>query len=291
MKTLSKYFPLLLIVTFLFACSNSEEEVIEDVTRELKLSIAEEEAGNVTTENVDFEFEILDGNGEYTARASETDGDPHAKVTIAGNKVTVNLLVGNHQGAEVTITDKKNQKASLFITSTHQSLHIPNYSLLFDEGQTSIMDNINFGAGKPYTIEKVRGNASEATIENGNVKITSLGIGDTYYKVRDRRGSVARLLAQTSLQFNMTMTTNYLEFDGINNLTASITLKWGDKWEIIGSTNKITENISVGLLINSKPDEDYYVLFIHTTNEGKGTDTITLKDKDGNLAVVKVRVK
>jgi len=294
MKTPFKYFPLLFILTLFFACSDSDDETgrdreKEDEPKELKLSVNTTETGFLTTDKVDFEFEILEGNGGYVATVSEFHGDPDAIVTIDGNKVIVNLLVGEHQGAEITITDKRNKEATVFIESTHESLNIPNYGVHLDVGQTCIMDNIDFGAGAPYTVEKIRGNASNVVIEDGNIKVTSLALGDTYYKVRDKRGSVANLVAKTTLQFDMAMTNNYLEFDGTNNLSASITLEWGDKWQIIGSTDKVTEDLSVVIPIGSKTG--YYVLFIHTTDKGTGTDTITLKDKDGNLAVVKVRVR
>ncbi len=287
MKT-SKYF-LLLLFPFLFACnSDDKENDITEETKELKLSVGTEP---LSTENIDFEFEILDGNGGYTATVSETDGDPDAKVTIDGNRVIVNLLIGNHLGARITITDQKEQKESVYIESTHESLHIPNFGLFLDEGKTYTM-SVEFGAGAPYTIEKVRGDASEALIEENKVKATSLAIGDTYYKVRDKRGSVARLLVSTTLQFEMTMASNYLEFDGVNNLSASIRLQWGTEWEIVGSTDKVTERVSVSqVLLPTGELSDYYVLFINTADKGKGIDTVTLRNKDGDLAVVRVRVR
>lgn len=288
MKTLFYYFPLLVILSLFFACSSDSEEIVEDEIKELKLSVT----GDITTENVDFEFEILDGNGEYKAVVSEIDGDPDAKVTIKGNEVTVNLL--SHLSAEITITDKKNKKATVHVESTHESLQtIPNYGIFLDEGQTSIInDFIKFGAGAPYTFEKIRGNASKIVTENDEMKVTSLGLGDTYYKVRDKRGSVARLRVQTSLDFDMSLESNYLEITGINNLSATVTLDWGTGWEIIGSTNNVTENLSVSrVLISTGVWSDYYVLFIHTVDEGKGTDTITLKNKEGDLAAVKVKVR
>ncbi|MCD8183327.1 MAG: hypothetical protein LUE99_09815 [Bacteroides sp.] len=260
------------------------------MTRELKLSVADEH-GFLTTDGVDFEFEILDGNGGYTASVSETDWDPDAIVTIEGNKVLVNILVGNQYGPTITITDSKKQEASLCIISTDKSLFIPGYGLYLDEGTTYTM-NIEFEAGAPYTIEKTRGNAATAVMENNKVKVTSLGLGDTYYKIRDKRGSVAKFTAQTSLAFDMDLANNYLEFDGVNNLTASVKLQWGTEWEVVGWTDKILEKVSVGkVLIATNVWSDYYVLFINTVDEGKGTDTITLKNKEGDLAAVKVNVK
>lgn len=289
MKILSKYSFLFLISSLFFACS-SDDEIIEDVTKELKLSVPLIDKEWLTTEDVDFEFEILEGNGEYTVAVSEIAGEPNAKVTIEDNKVIVNLL--NHLGAEITITDKKEEKATVYIRSSNESLQtIPSYTLFLDEGRTGTM-NIKFGAGAPYTIEKIRGNASSALMEEDKVKATSLAVGDTYYKVRDKRGSVAQLIISTSLQLEMATTSNYLEFDGVNNLSASIRLQWGTGWEIIGSTDKVTERVSVSqVLVSTNVWSDYYVLFINTVDKGKGTDTITLKNGNGDFAVVKVHVR
>lgn len=288
MKLYTLIFTGLLMMPLFFACSDSDEE---EITRELKLSVTGDEFGWITTDDVDFEFEILDGNGGYTATVSETDGDKDAIVTIEGNKVTVDILVGNHYGPKITITDSKNQEATVYIQSTNESLHIPNFGLFLDEGTTYAMD-IEFGAGAPYIIERIRGNSIEASIEDGKVKATSLGLGDTYYKVRDKRGSVANLTIKTTLQFEMDMTTNFLEFNGVNNLSASVKIPWGTEWEIIDSTDRVLEKVSVGkVLIGTNVWSDYYVLFINTVDEGKGTDTITLKNKEGDLAVVKVHVR
>ncbi|MBS7199139.1 MAG: hypothetical protein KH111_13535 [Bacteroidales bacterium] len=286
MKTLIRSFSLLLALTLFFACSSDDEAV----TNELKLSVPVMDEEHLITEDVDFEFDILEGNGGYIATVSEVGGEPNAKVTIEGDRVTVNLL--DHLGADVTITDSKDQKATVYILSTNESLQtIPNYGLFLDEGQTGTMD-IKFGAGAPYTIERIRGNASSAEMEGDKVKATSFGLGDTYYKIWDKRGSVTQLTVKTTLQFEMDMTSNYLEFDGVNNLSASIKLQWGTAWEVVGSTEKVTERVSVSrILISTGVWSDYYVLFINTVDKGKGTDTITLRNGAGDLAVVKVRIR
>ena len=288
MKKLLK-FTWLLVLPLFFACSGSDEEEVA-VTKELKLSVPLMDEEWLKTENVDFEFEIIDGNGSYMATVSEVDGEPNAKVTIENNKVIVKLL--DHLGAKVTITDSKGQEATVYVTSSNESLQsIPSYALFLEKGQTSTM-NIKFGAGAPYTIEKIRGDASRAFVDGDGVKATSLGIGDTYYKIRDKRGSVTRFTVSTTMQFEMDMTSNYLEFTGVNNLSASIRLQWGTGWEIVGSTDNLTERVSVSkVLISTGVWSDYYVLFIQTIDKGKGTDTITLKNSEGDLAAVKIRIK
>lgn len=290
MKTTAKHLFLLSFASLCLSCGNEVET--EEPEKELRLSVSGEEAHSITTPDVDYTFEILEGNGGYTATVSQTDGDNDANVTIEGNKVTVNLLVGNGMGAKITIADQKGKRDSLYIESTNASLAIPGFGVYIDKGDTYTLKYFEFGAGAPYTLERVRGNAAEAVVNDGKITITSLGLGDTYYKVRDWRGSVALLTVQTSLTFKMTSTYNYLEISAINNLTATVTLQWGDGWEIIGSTGKVTEDLSVDRpYIANGERAPNYVLFIHTIDKGKGKDTITLKDKSGNLAVVIVDVR
>lgn len=290
--------PLLLSLTVLsliFACSSPledsfpREDELENETKELKLSIPGEENGQLEIDDVDVEFEILDGNGEYVASVSHTDGDEDAKVTITGNKVKVNLLTRG--GAEITITDKELQEASVWIISTHESLQVPSYGLLLSEGQTYIMKDLKFGAGGPYTIENVKGNASEASIENDNVKVTSHKLGNTYYKVRDKRGTIAKLEVSTTLQVDLN--TNYLELEGHNTMSLTVNLPKGKDWVIVSSTDKVTNKVHLNRPFDPIKGSivDYDVLFIDTADEGKGTDTITLRANDGELAVVRLWVR
>ena len=278
----------LLAPLLLIGCDRTADEV--EVPRELVLSVSNKESMWIETDDVDFHFEILDGNGGYVASISETGGDKEAAVSIDGNKVTVNLL--SHLGAMVTITDSKNQKDSVRIIFTHESLRtIPSYGLYLEEGQTYAME-VDFGAGAPYTIEKTKGNASKAVVEGDKIKATSLGLGNTHYKIRDRRGTIARFVVSTSLSFQMEKGQSYLEFSGVNNMSASIRMQWGEEWKIIGYSNRVIEKASVSkALIATNVWSDYYVLFIDTAEEGKGSDIITMRNKEGDLAAVKVIVK
>lgn len=78
MKNLLK-FTWLFILPLFIACSEEEGRI-----KNLKLSVPLMEEESIITENVDFEFEILDGNGGYMASVSEFDGDEDAIVTIVG---------------------------------------------------------------------------------------------------------------------------------------------------------------------------------------------------------------
>ena len=286
-------FPILFlfsILSLVCACSSPLEESLPEVeTKELKLSTPNENSGIVETAELEVELEIIDGNGEYLASVSETDGEPDAKVAITGNKIKVDLLTRNI--VELTITDKKFQKATVQIRSTHKSLEVPSFGLLLSEGQTYVMKDIQFGAGGPYTIESIKGNASTATIENDGITVTSKKLGNTYYKLKDKRGTVA--LFEVSTTLNVDLTTNYLELEGNNTMSVTVNLPKDTDWLVLSSTEKVTESVKVERPIDPKTGShvDYQVLFINTSDDSKGTDTITLKNKDGELAVVRIWVR
>lgn len=278
------YYSMFLLLCLFFACS-SENDLTNEETRELKLSVPLMDQEWLTTEKVDFEFEIVGGNGGYQANVSNDSG---AKVTIEGNKVIVNLL--SNLGVEISITDAKDQIATVFIQSTNESLSPPNIGVYLDEGHTETID-LNFGAGGPYTIKKMRGNASTAVVKGDKVEVTSLGLGDTFYIIRDKRGTLTNFHVSTSLEFEMDKSSTIFEFVGVNNLSAFVRLKWGTKWVILGATDNILESVDVSqVLISTGKWSDYYVLSIKTVNEGKGSDIITLKNEEGDLAVVKVHI-
>lgn len=264
----------------LAACSVSEPIIEEEIVRDLRLSVTE----TVSTEDICYEFEIVDGNEPYTATVSETDGDPDGVVTIEGNVVKVDILHGYHCGPTVTITDGKGQQKSVGITSYSEALNMTKYGMHLDPGTTHPMD-IKFGAGAPYTIEKIRGHAHDARIEGDRVVATSFGLGDTYYKLRDRRGSVTRFEINTVLIREIDRATKYLDITGVNTMTATIRIPWDSGWKITGSTCNAVEKVSV------YPFPGYYVLFVGTSDEGRGDDIITLRSWEGDEAVVRVRVK
>ena len=60
---------------------------------------------------------------------------------------------------------------------------------------------------------------------------------------------------------------------------------------ILGATDNILESVDVSqVLISTGKWSDYYVLSVKTVDEGKGSDIITLKNGEGDLAVVKVHI-
>lgn len=263
---------------------------VEEEPKEIKLSVSQTNEAWLTTENVDFEFDILDGNGGYTATASSTGSDPDAKVTIKENRVTVNILRG--YGAEVRITDQKSKEARVFIQSTHPSLQLVNYNWGMDVGQTIILRRIDFGVGAPYEIEKVKGDAAEVFKEGDVMKARSFKLGKTDYKFRDRRGTVAYISIISQLSLEMNQSDKTLRIDALNYMPASIKINWGTKWEIESYTSHVIEKPSVSqALIPSGGLTDHYYLSVLTDEKAKGSDVITLKNEAGEVITVEVVVK
>jgi len=286
-----RLFALFLPILFLaFSCSSPlDDDLIEDGIKELKLSVVEGKNGFVETNEVDYEFEIIDGNGTYSIDVSKTDGDDDAKVTLNGNRVKVNLLAA--AGTELTITDKEAQKTTLKIKSTSRLLEVPRFSLMLASGQSYIISNFSFGAGAPYTLETQKGSASTAKFVEEGIKVTSNTLGNTYYKIKDKRGMAAKLEVANIL--NSELTTNYLELEGFNTMSATVNLPKNEEWFILDNSTKVIGKTSLARPTDIKTGKpvDYEVLFIETNDTGKGSDIITLKNKKGDLAVVKIWVR
>ncbi len=286
---MKKIFILFAVSCFFAAClpdENLPEEEFypeeEEPAVNLKLSVDE---GPIYTESVDFEFEILEGNGGYTAGASGEE-DKDAAVTINGNKVTVNLL---RHSAFITITDQKRQSARVEIYSTAESLISHSYNLFMDNGSTDILKRITFGAGG-YSIKKKKGDSAEAEmLENDDIKVTALKPGTTYYKIIDRRGTTAPLRISVSASY--VMTNNRMTIAAVNEQTAFVTLKWGEgDWTLAEEPSSPCIE-KVWLMKKADSEGKYDVLQIDTSENAKGTAMIQLKDKAGRFAFVTVNVR
>lgn len=127
MKLRFYYIGILCLLNLMTACNTGSEsdldmEEVVEVVKDLKLSIPQINEKWIYTEEVDYEFEILDGNGDYRAVVTDNGGDPSAFARIEGNKVIVNLL--DDRGCSVTVWDKKGKSAVVYIQSTHESLAV-----------------------------------------------------------------------------------------------------------------------------------------------------------------------
>ncbi len=280
---MKKTFLLLLISCLFAACSTDDDPNPEPeaFTKELKLSVQ----GIVNIENVDFEFEIIDGNGEYTASVSKEDD---AKVEIVGNKVKVNLF---RYSASVTIKDKEQQSASVYISSSDRSLTSTSYGIFMSTDSTSLMKDISFGVGG-YTLKKIKGTSAEAVMtENDHVKITGIKPGTSYYKIIDKRGKTADL--NISVVATYRLKSDNLEITAVSDQSSSIVLEWGaGDWTLVETP---LNGILAAVYLHKKGDfaQKYDVLQIDTSKGDniKGRTIIRLKDKAGNYASIIANVQ
>lgn len=253
---------------------------VPEQTEKLTLSVGHV----VNTEEIDVEFDILSGNGEYVASVANED---EAKVSIQQNRVKVNLLRNN---AGITITDKKNQSVSLRINSSAKSLVPANYSVIIENGDTYTMKNVTFGAGG-YTLQKISGTSADARVlENGAINIKSLEPGNSYYKITDKRGTTA--VFEVLVTSSFFLESNQLDVKVVNDQKASVWLKLGEgDWRIVESTSSPAIE-KVVVIEKGDIDKKFDILSI-TTSKGsvKGIASIRLQDRAGNYAFVTVHVQ
>lgn len=273
----------LFLLTGLFASCDSSED-IEEIPVDIVLSAN----GSIWMDNLDCEFDILEGNGEYIATVSEQpDGDMDAKVTVEGTKVKVSMLTNN---AVITITDRKQKEASVNIYSSAKELYPSNYTLTLSNGKTHEMHSINFGVGQ-YTLKKVKGNSTDVSVdENDVVKVKALSSGTSYYKLVDRRGVTANLKIMVTAEYDLEG--NSIEVNTHNDELLFITLKSGGEWQFENSNPGSSLLKSIHLHSKGDIEKKYDIVQIDTNDEGvKGRTIINLKDKDGNIASIILNVE
>ncbi len=278
------FFICISLLTLAMGCKKDQivvnEPQIEEVLNELKFSVQ----GAVYTEGIDFEFDILEGNGGYTVSVSPEES---AKVTILENKVKIDLLSNS---TSVTISDKKQKSRSVAINSTANSLSNIHYGIFINSGGTYTMKDLSFGAGG-YTIEKIKGTSAEVfVLGSDHIKITGLKPGNSYYRIRDSRGSAAPLEVMVTSTFDLT--DYHLEIAAVNDQIVSIIIKQGNgNWKLVEEPlSPIFEKIT--LMPKADSDKKYDVLQINTSkDDAKGIATVHLKYQAGNTASVTFSVQ
>lgn len=287
-KTLNTFSILCLcfMVVLMTGCSKSSE-LLPDVDRPIKEPVNELKLSakwNVDIEDVEYEFEILDGNGGYMGSVAGQDA---GRVVIEGNKVKVSLLKNQ---AAVTITDKEQQSETVIINSTAKSLISNDYYIFIDNGDTYTMKDVSFGVGG-YTIKKIRGTSAEVSVdENDYVKVTALNQGNSYYQLTDTRGTTASL--DVMVTANYYLVENNIKVTAVNDQTFSVILKYGNGgWKV--TTREPYSPLIDKVYIMPKGDQEkkYDILQVNTTKGNlKGRATLELKDKDGNIALISITV-
>lgn len=278
---------LLLLCGLLLACHTSDEENLppegEVVPCDLTLSVY----GSITIEGLDYEFDILEGNGDYVAEVTDTkQGDKEALVTIIDNKVKVSLLSSS---AGITIVDKENQRAAITLHSYDQSLTPTGYGLFLENGKEYIMTDVSFGAGK-YKVENVKGSSAEVSvIANDAVRIKGLNPGNSYFKLIDHRGTTARF--DVYVTENHDLASPSMVIYGINDQILNVWIKYDDVGWTLDGENK--SPLIEELYLHSKGDMEkkYDILQINTAKEGKGSTSIKLKNNKGSTATIFLNIE
>ena len=298
-------FWIFILILFTASCIDQNEKWVDfEIIKELKLSVPTIEESTIETDQVDFEFEILEGNGAYKVSLPENSAD-YARLTVSDNKVTVHLL--SQRTIYITIADKTGKEAVVAAKSNHESLAYHGYqsgiSIDIDKKHETKITASGigapfqtagpFGAGGPYSVEKIRGNSAELYIAHDMIYMEQFKPGNTSFKISDKRGTYFIVNMSYSLQLEMSPDEKELHIEGDNNLSTYIRLNWGDQWEIISATNSITEHTSIGRPINVEPgsENDHYTFSIHTTDTGTGKDTFLLRNNDNQTITITINIK
>lgn len=271
----------------LIACNKNVEVITEDevVVKELKLSTDNQHT--VYTDDINYEFEILEGNGGYTTTVSKNEwGDDNAKVTFEKNKVKVAMLA---KDIAITISDQKGKKRDVIIKSTAKSLSPISYGLLLNIGNSYEMKNISFGDGL-YVVKRIKGNATEVFINNkGYVTVTALKPGNSYYKLTDQRGSTSKLDVSVPAVYELTGSS--LSITAENDQISQIALKSGSGWQIVKDPQSPIISLLTVIPLGDI-NKTYDFLQINSTDKDlQGKTVINLKDNNGNLATINFIVK
>ncbi|GAB6119196.1 hypothetical protein [Dysgonomonas termitidis] len=279
MKAIFNISFILIISTLFFSCSSedtSEFEVPEKPFNTLTLSINQNKIHSV--EDVDVEFEILSGNGEYAVTSSD---EKIAKSRIEGNKVIVNFISNGF--VELDITDSREQTAKVRMSIYSKSLIPSSHTLITEKGSIYTIDDLSFGVGD-YSLEDIKGTSAEVLIENDILKIKALDHGNTYCKIADKRGTVMDFEVMVAAMANLT--SDRLDIEMKRDQRTSVLCLWGKDWKITSPS----EACDAVIISNAKP-QNVDILQIDTKSDIWGSTSIQLQDKDNNFATVNINIK
>lgn len=254
------------------------DEVIEgEEVKELRLSVDDV----VYIDDLDYTFEILDGNGGYTVSVSDST---KVKAKIEGQKVIVNLF---YVWVDVTITDSKGQTQKVIINSSNELLFSTSFTVYLGEGDKHIMKNLGFGVGG-YSLEKIKGSSAEITVDEKDCfTIKALKPGNTYFTIKDSRGATTSM--DIIVELRKDLESNRLVVEATNDMQVAVTLKWGDgEWQLVETPES---DLIESVVVLHNGATTYDKLQINTTRkDSKGTVPIQLKDKTGNTATITLNI-
>ncbi|NDV94588.1 hypothetical protein D0T84_06585 [Dysgonomonas sp. 521] len=284
MKTLRNLF---LFSTICFFVSCGSDSVIDrgddednEPVKELLLSV---DNGNRTLsfDGIETEFEILDGNGDYTVTSSDENA---AKVRLEGTKVYVDFI-SYHTDVTITVTDKKSQQKSLSMVSYAKSLVSPGHTLFTELGKTYIDKYVSFGAGG-YTIETISGTSAKATVnENDEIVVEGIEFGNSYFKITDRRGTTATYDVIVIATYELD--SESMSISAKRDQIISIKLLYGNGWKLVDFTNALFD----GVYMHNATDTECASVQVDTSKEVIGQGVVKIINDEGQPAVITISVE
>lgn len=284
MKILRNLF-LFSIICYFASCSsdnviNPGDDGDNGSVKELLLSI-DNSNSTLSFDGIETEFDILDGNGDYTVTSSD---EKVAKVRLEGTKVYVDFI-GHYTDVTITVTDKKNQQKSLSMVSYAESLVSPEYTLLTEKGKTYTDKYVSFGAGG-YTIEAISGTSAKATVnENDEIVVEGIEFGNSSFKITDKRGTTATYDVVVIATYKLD--SESMSISAKRDQTISIKLLYGKGWELSDSTESLFE----GIYVHNATATEGASLQIDTSKEVIGKGLVRIINDEEQLAVITVSVE
>lgn len=284
MKILRNLF-LFSIICYFASCSsdnviNPGDDGDNGSVKELLLSI-DNSNSTLSFDGIETEFDILDGNGDYTVTSSD---EKVAKVRLEGTKVYVDFI-GHYTDVTITVTDKKNQQKSLSMVSYAESLVSPEYTLLTEKGKTYTDKYVSFGAGG-YTIEAISGTSAKATVnENDEIVVEGIEFGNSSFKITDKRGTTAtyNVIVIATYELN----SESISISTQKDQTIFIKLLYGKGWKLVDFTESVFKSIN----IHNATDTECAYLQIDASKDKTGKGVIRIINDEEQLAVITVSVE
>ena len=271
----------LLFISFLIisvAGCGSDEEYIDGSVDESELSkdlVLDKENDYFFNEEIDIQIGILEGNGGYKAVSSNEDV---AKAEVEGDKVQVSFLTNGI--TTITVSDAKGKAARVVVSVNSHLLTPSHYKTVMKKGSITTQE-LFFGRGD-YRVGNMRGTNVETEIVGDNLlKVKAIGMGTTTFDVFDAKGS--RIDFTIWVPEYYTLTSNEMEIRTALGNLVFVTLEWGNApWRITSAESN---------LFRASVTTDGTALQINVSDVNiTGNDYVTLKDKDGNIANINVRV-
>ncbi len=292
---MKRIFMMLFVAGSLFSCNKTSSEVDNlDYPIPFELSIDSDEImtdtdsgkeySYIKTDNYDYEFDIISGNGGYKLVESKD-----CRVTIENETVVVNMY---REHSNLILEDSKGLQKLLWIQSSNDMFEIVyggfTVSLSLPEGNTS-EESFDFGVGD-YTIECIKGNSATAEfITDNSVKFSPKRRGTTHFEIKDRRGM--NVPYEVKVSDNIDMRNYFSNVDVVAEDFLFILIDKIRNWEISSvNSDSIFDMVTIHRGDDSK-DYDYLQINIAENIDKDETGWIKLISEGGLEVKVRFNVK